>query len=259
MVYEKRLLLYADILGWTAETMSGNGEKALAAVMHIQRRADEINQRVRDGLKESQGKVIQTDLGPMHVSSINPMFLEVQFGAFSDHFVWSLPAAFSYRILSIAVHLILDLLRGGFLTRGAIVLKDLYHRDNVIFGPALLQAVEMEEGEAFYPRILISETAVEHFLGLPGDEPVKTIIKDQTGRFVVNPFIIPFSGPDEMTESFVNQNLFIAEVKSIIEAQILDLENRKKSRYVEKWRYYHQFLEGPVLDSEPKLRPFWHQ
>lgn len=88
------------------------------------------------------------------------MALEVQFGAFSDHFVFSMPASFGGRIFSAASKLIISLLRAGYLIRGAVVLGLLYHSDNVIFGPALLTAVEMEERESFYPRILVSDSAV---------------------------------------------------------------------------------------------------
>jgi hypothetical protein len=245
MVYQKRLLLYADILGWSAEIRSGDGKKALNAVKHIQRRTDEINERVREELKEQGNK--------MHVRT-NQMFLEVQFGAFSDHFVWSLPEAFSYRILNIASRLILDLLHSGFLTRGAVVLNDLYHRDNVIFGPALLEAVEIEENESFYPRLLVSDNAVAHCSRLFHGRPFTTMIKDQTGRFVINPFSMPIDGPDEVIESFIKENFCLSDIKSTINTKILTL---KKQKYIEKWRYLDQFITGQVFDSEPALRRFW--
>jgi len=255
-VYQKRLLLYADILGWRAETARGDGSKALGAVQHIQRRVTEINQGIREELKAQDGKMIETELGLRRVD-FNQMFLAVQFGAFSDHFVLSLPAAYSFRILSIAAHLVIDLLRNEFLTRGAIVLGDLYHVDNVIFGPALLHAVNLEENEAFYPRILVTDDVVDHCSKRFGDQKLTTMISDQTGRSVVNPFALQLDGPDNVIASFINENFFLSDIKSIITSQISRLKAENQHRYAEKWRYLYNLIAGPVLDNEPKLRNFW--
>lgn len=257
MVYQERLLLYADILGWSAEIERGDGSKPLAAVQDIHGRAEDLNERAREELRAQEGKIIQTDLGPMRVGSINRMALEVQFGAFSDHFVFSLPASFGSRILGIASKLIVDLLRAGFLTRGAVVLGPLHHRDNVIFGPALLKAVEIEEREAFYPRILVSDDVVNHCSKLLHNPRDKTMIKDQTGRFVINPFAMPFDGPDEMIASFVQLNFFLPEIKSMINGRIVNLEGDGRHGHAEKWRYLDHLIAGPVLDAAPKLRGFW--
>lgn len=47
---------------------------------------------------------------------------------------------------------IIELLQLGFLTRGGITIGPVHHRDNIIFGPALIEAVALEK-EAHYPRI----------------------------------------------------------------------------------------------------------
>jgi hypothetical protein len=145
MVYQERLLLYADVLGWSAEIRCGDGSKLLSVVRDIHKHAESHNQRAPEELisKEAKGRL-----------SINPMALEVQFGAFSDHFVFSVPDWFEGRILTKASQLMIDLLRAKFLTRGAVVVGSLYLRDNVIFGPALPSAVEIEKNEAIHPRIL---------------------------------------------------------------------------------------------------------
>jgi len=256
MVYQDRLLLYCDVLGWSSEIVSGDSSKLLASVEIIHQRVESHNEFKRELLRAQHGKLIETPMGPRR-AIVNPMALEVQYGAFSDHFVFSLPASFGSRILSIASQLIIDLLRIGFPVRGAIVLGQLHHRDNVIFGPALLEAVNIEENEAFYPRILVSDAVIDHCSKPPTDERDKTMITDQTGRSVVNPFDMPFDGPDDVIASFVNLNLFLPEIKSMIERKIVELEKEHRHRHAEKWRYLAQFISGPVLDASPKLRRFW--
>lgn len=208
MAYEKRLLLYADILGWREEIARDDGVRLLAAIQDIHRRAEDHNEKNRKELIAQEGTIVQTDLGPMHVESINRMALEVQFGAFSDHFVFSLPASFGNRILQIASKLIIDLLRARFSTRGAVVLGPLHHCDNVIFGPALLEAVKIEEREAFYPRILVSDAVVDHCSKPPNDPRYKAMITDQTGRSVINPFAMPLDGPDDVIELYTSTSFF---------------------------------------------------
>ncbi len=255
MPYQERLLLYADILGSKTALMNGSASMFSTAVDGIHRYAEDHNERSREELMALDGKIVQTDGGPERVEVFRGA-LEVQFGAFSDHFVFSLPDAFAGRILNAASKLILDLLHIGFLVRGAVVLGKLYHRDNIIFGPALLEAVEMEEREAFYPRILVSDSVIEHCAKFPHDPRDKAMVRDQTGRWVVNPFAMPFDGPDRVIKSFVQSNRFLP-AKSTIDQQINSLEGNRQHRYAEKWRYLSNFIAGPVLDAAPKLRRFW--
>ena len=258
MIWEQRLLLYADILGWTSEIKTGNHAKLLSAVEIIHGRAKELNESERERWRTMEGTVVQTDMGPMQVGKVNPMALEVQFGAFSDHFLYSVPASFGGRIYSTARVLIVDLLKLGFLVRGAVTFGDLHHKDNVVFGPALNEAVEIEEKEAFYPRIIVSEKARRHCDQRPEDPNYKIVIEDQMGRKVINPFALPFTcDSDEMTLSTARQFFPIDQIKSTVDAQIAALEKADQNKAAEKWRYFDRLVDGPVLDAAPQLRSLW--
>ena len=78
------------------------------------------------------------------MSSVNPLWLKVEFGAFSDNFVYSIPADFGGRILNFIPKMVRTLLQKGFLIRGGITVGKLYHKENVVFGPALIEAVKIE-------------------------------------------------------------------------------------------------------------------
>jgi len=252
-MYQQRLLLYVDILGWSA-AVSNNGEdpRLLKAVELIHAHAAARNERVRqDYIARAEEEGIE----------LSPMYLEVQFGAFSDHFVYSLPVEFGLRIVTTASKLVVDLLRLGWLTRGAIVLGPLHHIDNVIFGPALLEAVEMEERQAVYPRILVSNAALRAFSDCQSDPREKSMIKDQFGRVVVNPFALGFeaTGPhaQEILESFVTQNFHFSEIKALLAAEVEKHTSADRGPQAEKWAYLQKFIAGPLLREEPKLSQFW--
>jgi hypothetical protein len=226
-VYEQRLLLYADILGWSAEIGRNDGAKLLAVAERIHKDAEWHSEAARVEFQGQVDKVIQTDIGPMKMGPINPMYLATQFGAFSDHFVFSVPASFGPRIFNMASKMIIDVLRAGFLVRGAIVLGALHHKDNIVFGPALLEAVAIEENEAFYPRILLGPGVLDHCKSLPYDDRTTTVVQDQTGRVVVNPFAVEMIASDEIIASFVELNFAFDEIKPLMERQIRELEAKR--------------------------------
>jgi hypothetical protein len=50
----------------------------------------------------------------------------------------------------------------GVLVRGGITVGNLYHRNGVVIGEALIEAHELESRVANYPRILVSPRVLEH-------------------------------------------------------------------------------------------------
>lgn len=253
-MYQQRLLLYVDILGWTAAVKAnGDDRRLLTAVERIHVHAEVHNERHREDIRDRAA----SDGSPLF-----PMFFEVQFGAFSDHFVYSMPVGFGPRILDVASKLVVDLLRMGWLTRGAIVLGPLHHTDNVIFGPALLEAVETEARHSVYPRILISDAVLKELEEWPNDPRYLAMIRDQFGRFVVNPFALPFEEAStpagkQALESFVTINYGFPEIKALLAAEFERHTKADRGPQAEKWAYLQKFITERVFSEEPKLKPFW--
>ena len=57
-------------------------------------------------------------------------------------------------LLNLTANVVLEALRYGLLMRGAITIGDFFHNDILVYGKALVDAVEMEEKTAIYPRII---------------------------------------------------------------------------------------------------------
>jgi hypothetical protein len=64
----------------------------------------------------------------------------------------------------------LDLLAEGFFVRGAIVKDSLYHDDNMVFGPALIRAYQIESQVARFPRIMITREVMADGLAAPNSD-----------------------------------------------------------------------------------------
>jgi hypothetical protein len=256
VVYEERLLLFADILGWSAANSTESSELLLKVVRQLHSPAETYSEALKAQMQGAVGTLVHAELGPMKVSSVNPMYLDVQFGAFSDNILLSMPSSFGARITGQVPSLIRTLLRQGFLLRGAVTIGDLYHNESAVFGKPLVEAVELEK-KAEYPRILIDQKAICKINEIGYDQRNICIIKDQCGEYVVNPFPIPFDGPDEAINSFIENNFHISEIKSVISTQIKNL--RADGRYAQeaKWQYMRDFIEACVLPTNGLLQSAW--
>src|SRR6476469_9716354 len=120
--YENRMLAFCDVLGWRSQIgRAGSDPKKIGTL----RRQILLVKRVIGNVKG---------------------VADLRFSSFSDNIVLSGPvsdftlAAFKvllsdYQLVS-AVH--------GFLTRGAVTVGDICHDNEVVFGPALNRAYELE-------------------------------------------------------------------------------------------------------------------
>lgn len=65
-----------------------------------------------------------------------------------------------YELLDL-VHAQGELVHRGIFVRGGLTVGKLYHRDNVLFGPAMVQAYDLESKLAISPRIVIDPAALD--------------------------------------------------------------------------------------------------
>ncbi|KTD05821.1 hypothetical protein Lgra_2598 [Legionella gratiana] len=217
--YEDRAILFVDILGWT-EALKRKSANEIHCILspfiqqgneHNEHRCEEIRQRVADddGL------------------SSNPLYMSVQVSFFSDCFVCSMPSEFASQLCNRASHIIRDFLSAGFLVRGGLSAGKLYHKDQIVFGPALLRAYEIEHKEAIFPRVIIDSLLI-NCLNEDFDEPV--ILKDQLGNYVVDPFPIIF----RLSDAILTDNYKIDNIIEVINSHIKNAEN---SKVRDLWRF----------------------
>ena len=102
----------------------------------------------------------------------------------------------------------------GFLLRGSIIYGDIVHRDNVIFGPGLIEAYESEMSIAKYPRIIIDEVIIKDFKDVnPGMFNIKGVVSiDEDGLYYVDYFSKARSSLDETTRDYEKYILNLARI-----------------------------------------------
>jgi hypothetical protein len=122
-----------------------------------------------------------TEIGSHH-PSLNASD-DFQFQSFSDSVVMSsapTPTGL-VQILSSISDLAIRLLKTSLLIRGAIAKGKLYHKQPVIFGPALLDAYSSEVNIAKFPRIVISREVYEDFQKIAGGMKLPQVLLAEDG------------------------------------------------------------------------------
>ncbi len=130
--YERRVVVFYDFLGWQSEIASAGKDP------------EKIGRLRRMLLLHSRLLKIE---GPVAVST------------FSDNVVIStIPDKDATPVfLDTIATLQLHASAKGFLMRGGIAVGDLIHGEDVVFGPALNRAYELESKIAVYPRVVVDD------------------------------------------------------------------------------------------------------
>ncbi len=91
---------------------------------------------------------------------------------FSDNMAVSLPFRIGYELaelIQFSSSLTLQLLHKGVLSRGGITVGEIRHKGNAIYGPALVEAYQLESKTANYPRVVLARNAVANSLQAGGN------------------------------------------------------------------------------------------
>lgn len=137
LVTSRYCVAYLDILGGTNKMYSDKNHEIL----------NNLNMIFSDSIEESKD-----------LFGKNTIFIKI----FSDNILFAIKLEdnddqkedkISY-LLNITANTVLETLRYGFLMRGAITIGDFFHNNILVYGKALVDAVEMEEKIAIFPRII---------------------------------------------------------------------------------------------------------
>jgi hypothetical protein len=140
--YSTRLLAFVDILGWSNDVQDETQLADLVGAVFRIRGEQGLHDFFFRGLDQLPGEP------------------EVQTTQFSDCFVISCDAASAsgrVRLLDQLSNTYVSLLEAGRLCRGALVVGRAVHRDNIVIGPALVDAYLLESKHATFPRIVMRD------------------------------------------------------------------------------------------------------
>jgi hypothetical protein len=135
--YERRVVVFYDILGWRN---------------HIEKAGKDL---------EKLGELRRLVL--LHSRMLRlPTAVPVNVSTFSDNVVISLkPGKVVTSLLLAMAAMVLSTASRGFYVRGGIAVGDIVHDDEVVFGPGLNRAYEIESKIARFPRIVVDQEVID--------------------------------------------------------------------------------------------------
>jgi hypothetical protein len=163
MKYQNRVCLFLDILGFSE---------------HVKQTTDKEGNEITKKVLEI-GNLLQ--LLPIKMRSFGDSSTDRQITQFSDSIVVSFQLtdknAF-IRLLDDIMKIVVNFVLKGYLVRGGITYGKLLHQNNIVFGPAMIAAYELESKIAIYPRIIFDKELVVELIR-NGDIGLKELFNDE--------------------------------------------------------------------------------
>lgn len=155
----------------------------------------------------------------------------------------------------------LALAREGFFVRGAITIGPHYMDQYAVFGPALVEAYDIESKRAVYPRIVLSESArvlVKHHVGYYAGGAINSphdseILIDDDGEWFVN--YLDAARLDNDPELLPGYERLVRRHRRRLRAKIL--AHQRDRRVLEKYLWtgrYHNFVCGYLYPGRADLK-----
>lgn len=126
-------------------------------------------------------------------------------------------------------------LQSGFPLRGAVSVGPLMFTDKFLFGPALVDAVQLEK-EAIFPRVLLSDTVLKYVL--PESPSANLVLRDSDGKS----FLHYLSGP---------RVCYLELHRDYVQKGLVENAGRIHERQKYEWlAQYHNFVASNAARPE---------
>jgi hypothetical protein len=177
--------------------------------------------------------------------------VDFQFQTFSDSIVISsAPSKKGLGYMLAAIHrLTLELMQESLLIRGGIAKGKLYHEKGVMFGPAVIEAYEIEKTIAKYPRVILSKQTYKDHRALELESSAVTLSED--GPPCLNIFgglKFLLSKDDTRLEATEVATKCRAAIQSLLEESIHNPGHYEKLRWLAiLWNSTRLFTEDSII------------
>lgn len=165
--YKDCIVVFLDILGFKNTIINSETDVSVKKIFDILTYVEAWN--TSDGLnKFIEEKDFHSEpYFQKKTINFNEILKEIQISYFSDSLVISLPYNDSnldvrlFLIIRSLANFITKVSSMNFFIRGGISIGKMYHKKNIFFGPAFLEAYKLESEVAIYPRVIFSTNLID--------------------------------------------------------------------------------------------------
>ncbi len=149
------------------------------------------------------------------------------------------------------------LLRDGVLVRGGIAKGLAHHVEDMVFGPAMVDAYELESKYAVYPRIIVEKDVVDWATSDPREEEVhylgelEGLLKSDVYNDISYIDILNRNVNEISTNSYLS---LMRKVKAIIEEGLKNKNKEVLKKYVWLKNYYNNIINHSSFRVKDDLR-----
>jgi hypothetical protein len=243
--YQTHLVAFVDLLGFREALRDSNREDAILSLLR------RLSAFQGDFFAESH----KMENG--HQSRVRPAV-----SAFSDNIVLSFRLdeldqhALSVDVVilflqNLVAYIAWNAFQSRLLIRGGLAMGDLYHEGGVVFGPALVEAYEIERSVAIYPRVALGPSVTQS----GGFDKLKAHTWYHDDGVAVLGYMMGFVMRTEAAGSRFNPMVktWLAHVRQTIDAEIAYLSSTKNVKAKMKWSWFKNSLETNVARMNPAL------
>ncbi len=250
--YKNNIIVYIDLIGFKNLVLSthanGNIENVLSLISYFQK-------DVSEGEKKLKG---------------NAFSFRPSFNLFSDSIIFSYPldlfntpselktakladspeifidndkSTILFSVSNRIADIQLQALQYGILTRGCLTVGDIYHNQNIWFGPGIIEAYEHESKIAIFPRVILSKNAYEYFRNEITYSATRSLLCDADGFFYVN-----YIGGihTKMGNDYCSAH---HKLRKIITDNLGLLSEAKKIKERHKWEWLSMYFNRITIDK----------
>lgn len=241
--YSERVVFFIDILGFKSFVGGGKNSNDAIDVLY-EKDLNNAETRSCFDIYEILKKLQDYFLHEFKKTT------SLQFSQFSDSIVVSYETAdvhapkFQYlNLFSFNLKIADLIIHHGVLLRGAVSVGELYHEDNLIFGPAFIDAYNLESRIAKYPRIIFSEKLYE---GKTADEYLETndlhllCSKDSCDDRI---YIDYFKKNLGVVNNIYDEGEYIKKLHDIIQKELQKATDKQDSNLIKKYEWAKERFE----------------
>jgi len=179
---------------------------------------------------------------------------------FTDNFVFGHPWYDKYgevelaNIFKVLAHIQFTFSLSDIFFRGAVSMSELYMDENIVLGPAIIEAYKLETEKAVYPRIILSDKVIEvvkghtRYYSEPKDSPQnREYLIDIDGHYFINYLYVLVDG-NLRRDKEVEQSLL--KHKKAVTQNVN--KHRDKFKLFEKYLWvakYHNYFCATFLSN----------
>lgn len=147
--YDERVVCFMDILGFREFVKKNKGQKSLNSIRDLLFNIHPDILCPEEQVDEDIFRNLAEEYGARVVQFSDCIFISMEEISY-DSLDW---------LYSLILNVTLNMIEGGMMCRGAITIGDIYHKHkdgSLLFGPAVIDAYEMESKCAIFPRVIVT-------------------------------------------------------------------------------------------------------